>query len=395
MVHQPDVPEVELRAIAKRYAGHCVLDGLDLVVDRGDYFAIIGPSGSGKTTVVRIIAGLEEATSGQVLLRGQDVSSTPPEHRNTPLVFQNFALFPHKNVVDNVTYGLVRRGYPAVERDRRVTRVLDLVGLSAFAGRDIASLSGGQRQRVALARALVLEAPLLLLDEPLAALDANLRVSMQTELRAIQRHLGITFVHVTGDQGEALALADRIAVMNQGRVEQVGTPEEIFSRPATRFVAAFVGKNSVLDGQVIAVDEGIVTLRTQAAVLRGGTSSGSVHRGASVTLVVRADRISLKEEGGGNAAENSVIGVVRQREYGGSLVTYTLDIGSDVAFRVEAEVDRLGHVDPRRGERVQAIWNIEDSHVIGLDTDRFNQASPLGGSDRHEGGYDGPEARSA
>ncbi len=239
-------PAIQLVGVRKSFGEVAAVDGVDLSIAAGEFFSLLGPSGSGKTTVLRMIAGFEVPTAGAVLLDGQDVTRTPPYDRDVNTVFQDYALFPHMNVRRNVEYGMRVRGVPASERRRRAGEMLDIVRLGGFAERKPSQLSGGQRQRVALARALVNHPTVLLLDEPLGALDLKLREEMQVELKAIQRQVGITFVFVTHDQGEALSMSSRVAVFNHGRIEQVGTPREIYDQPASAFVAGFVGSSNVL-----------------------------------------------------------------------------------------------------------------------------------------------------
>jgi len=257
---------VRLRGVSKVFGAVRAVDSLDLDVEHGEFFSMLGPSGSGKTTTLRMIAGFELPTEGTVLLEGVDVSRLPPYERDVNTVFQDYALFPHMNVGDNVAYGLMVRKVPKPERKQRVAEALRMVRLDGYEDRKPSQLSGGQRQRVALARALVNRPKVLLLDEPLGALDLKLREEMQIELKTIQRDVGITFIFVTHDQDEALTMSDRIAVFNEGRVEQIGTPAEIYERPATAFVAGFVGTSNVLDGdvaQAIAGDRRMFTVRPE------------------------------------------------------------------------------------------------------------------------------------
>ena len=232
---------LELRDVSKRFGSHLAVDGVSLRVEEGSLFSLVGPSGCGKTTVLRVIAGLEQPTTGEVLLNGENIADLPPYHRPVTTVFQNYALFPHLSVRGNVEFGLLRRRVTQEEVERRVRAVIELVHLTGKENRRPAELSGGERQRVALARSLVLEPKVLLLDEPLAALDPNLRKLMREELKGLQQRVGITFVLVTHDQEEALSLSTTIAVMNKGRVEQVGSPQELYLRPRTRFIAGFLG----------------------------------------------------------------------------------------------------------------------------------------------------------
>ncbi len=245
-----ETPAVRLEGVEKRYGDVVAVAGVDLDVADGEFFSMLGPSGSGKTTTLRMIAGFELPTAGRVLLHGADVTTVPPFDRDVNTVFQDYALFPHMTVGDNVGYGLVVRKVPRTERAQRVADALRMVRLEGYDARKPAQLSGGQRQRVALARALVNRPRVLLLDEPLGALDLKLREEMQIELKAIQQQVGITFIYVTHDQEEALTMSDRLAVFRDGRIEQLGTPAEIYERPATRFVAGFVGTSNLLDGDV-------------------------------------------------------------------------------------------------------------------------------------------------
>jgi putative spermidine/putrescine transport system ATP-binding protein len=239
-------PAIELRATRRAFGSVVALDSVSLAIVPGEFFALLGPSGSGKTTCLRLIAGFDQPDSGAILLDGEDVTNTPPFARNVNTVFQDYALFPHMTVAENVAYGLRVRGVGAAERARQAAAMLDLVRLGEFGARRPHQLSGGQRQRVALARALINHPKVLLLDEPLGALDLKLREEMQAELKGLQQRLGITFVFVTHDQGEALSMADRVAVFSQGRIEQLDTPRELYNRPQTAFVASFVGSANVV-----------------------------------------------------------------------------------------------------------------------------------------------------
>ncbi len=243
---------VRLEGVVKRFGDVVAVDGVDLDVREGEFFSMLGPSGSGKTTCLRMIAGFERPTAGRVLLGGVDVGEMPPYERDVNTVFQDYALFPHMTVAENVGYGLMVRKAPKSERAARAEEALEMVRLTGFGARKPAQLSGGQRQRVALARALVMRPRVLLLDEPLGALDLKLRQQMQIELKEIQQDVGLTFIYVTHDQDEALTMSDRLAVFNHGRVEQIGTPAEVYERPATGFVAGFVGVSNVLEGDVAA-----------------------------------------------------------------------------------------------------------------------------------------------
>ncbi len=295
---------VEFEAVSRHFGTVTAVDRIDLAIEEGSFFAMLGPSGSGKTTCLRLISGFERAGEGRIRIFGTDSNDLPPNRRPVNTVFQDYALFPHLDVDENVAYGLMVRGVARAERMREAAAMLDLVKLEGYGRRRPSQLSGGQRQRVALARALINRPRVLLLDEPLGALDLKLREQMQEELKAIQKTLGITFIFVTHDQGEALSMADRIAVMNEGRIIQVGTPQEIYERPRTRFVAGFVGSSNVLPPELAAATGGTMawsSLRPETVRLAAsgaGRLEGHVlsvrYLGASkrVTVAVPGQRIA-------------------------------------------------------------------------------------------------------
>jgi len=280
---------VRFQGVARHFGAVRAVDGLDLDIRAGEFFSMLGPSGSGKTTCLRLVAGFEQPDAGEISIFGEPVAGVPPYRRAVNTVFQDYALFPHLNVLDNVTYGLRIRGMGRADREKLGREALALVKLVGFEARRPQQLSGGQRQRVALARALVNRPKVLLLDEPLGALDLKLREEMQVELKALQRSLGLTFIFVTHDQGEALSMSDRVAVFNAGRIVQVGTPEDIYERPQTRFVADFVGGSNVLEPQLSArlgILSGLVSLRPEAiAVRRAGSAVETGHLHADGTCV--------------------------------------------------------------------------------------------------------------
>jgi spermidine/putrescine transport system ATP-binding protein len=283
---------IVLEGVHKAYGTFVAVDEAHFAIPRGEFFAMLGPSGCGKTTMLKMIAGFEQPTRGRVLLEGVDVSRTPPYKRNVNTVFQQYALFPHMTVADNVAFGPRSKRLEKSVYEPRVREMLDVVRLAEFADRKPTQLSGGQQQRVALARALVNLPSALLLDEPLAALDLKLREAMQLELKRIQREIGITFVFVTHDQGEALTMSDRIAVMSQGRVEQIGTPEQIYHSPATLFVAGFIGSANLLPGEVAANDgeDSVVNLKAGGSIrTRTGASR---HIGDPVSVMLRPERLT-------------------------------------------------------------------------------------------------------
>jgi spermidine/putrescine ABC transporter ATP-binding subunit len=315
---------VELRGCTRDYGAVRAVAALDLTVYEGEFLALLGPSGCGKTTTLNLIAGFVEPTAGRILIDGEDVTGRPAHRRGLGVVFQSYALFPHLSVGENVAFGLRERRLPAAEIDRRVGDALELVRLDRGGRQRPSELSGGMQQRVALARALVYRPRVLLLDEPLAALDKKLREGMRDELRAIQRSVGITTVFVTHDQAEALGLSDRIAVMSHGRIEQVGGPREIYEHPATRFVADFIGASTVLRGRAVASDRVAVAAGPALQVVSGR----ALPAGADVELAIRPERVRLAPGPGANVLDARVEGLVYQGAQ--TEVTARLDDGQRV-----------------------------------------------------------------
>ena len=321
--------EIRLESLVKSFGDVNAVDGIDLDMPPGEFFTMVGPSGCGKTTTLRMIAGFERPTSGRIVLDGEDVAQTPPHRRNVNTVFQSYALFPHLNVADNVAFGLKYKKVSKTERATMVGEALALVQLTGFEKRKPGQLSGGQQQRVALARALVLRPRVLLLDEPLGALDARLRKDLQVELKALQESLGITFVFVTHDQEEALTMSDRVAVMNDGRVEQSGPPQEMYEEPATLFVADFLGVSNLDGAQAAGRDGAASVLKVGDISLRA--SQGALDARGAVKAMIRPERVRI--EAHGTAGENRLPGLVehlvflgsfrevRVRLLGGALVT--------------------------------------------------------------------------
>jgi putative spermidine/putrescine transport system ATP-binding protein len=343
-----EIPRIQLSGLRKTFGLVVAVDGVDLDVSSGEFFAMLGPSGSGKTTVLRMIAGFEEPTAGTVRLSGIDVTHDPAFRRDVNTVFQDYALFPHMTVAQNIGYGMRVRGVDRAARRRRTDEALEMVRLPGYGERRPSQLSGGQRQRVALARALVNRPQVLLLDEPLGALDLKLREQMQIELKAIQREVGITFMFVTHDQDEALTLSDRLAVFNAGRIEQVGTPRVVYEQPATAFVAGFVGTSNVLSG----------------------ASAQQVYREAG-TFAIRPERITVSEASpdrgqpcaGGDVC---VTGSVRELVYAGAetRVFVELDTG-DTVVAVRHNVAEDGHYALRRGQQVWLSWSRRQAVSLG------------------------------
>jgi spermidine/putrescine transport system ATP-binding protein len=305
---------VQLRALTKRYDETTAVNAIDAEINAGEFFSLLGPSGCGKTTTLRMIAGFVRPTDGEILLDGVDVAQVPPHQRNVHTVFQNYALFPHLNVSDNVAFGLRRRKVAKDETRRRVAEALELVELGGFANRRPQQLSGGQQQRVALARALVLRPAVLLLDEPLGALDAKIRKQLRLELKALQEEVGITFVFVTHDQEEALSMSDRVAVMSNGRIEQVGTPEEVYENPATVFVADFLGVSNLMDAETADRGPDHCTVTVGDFQLRAGC--GDLTASGAVKIVARPERVRLLDHG--TEQGNCLPGMVERTVYVGA-----------------------------------------------------------------------------
>ena len=321
---------VSLRGVRKSYGDVVPVDDVSLEVAPGEFLTLLGPSGCGKTTLLRLLAGFETPEAGAVLISGRDVTALPPHRRPVNTVFQHYALFPHRTVAGNVAFGLemARRAGPEIQS--RVARALEMVRLGDLAHRRIDQLSGGQKQRVALARAVVLDPEVLLLDEPLAALDLKLRKEMQVEVKNLQERLGTTFVFVTHDQDEALVMSDRVAVMNGGRLEQVGTPDDVYERPRTRFVADFMAVRNLLAAEVVSVAGGTATLRANGFELEAA-DDGGYRAGERVVVGVRPERLRLDPGAGGGQA-----GVVEDEIYLGDRTDWRVRVGGEVLTAAEA-----------------------------------------------------------
>ena len=351
-------PSIRFDAVSKAYGAVRVIDDLSLDIAKGEFVSLLGPSGSGKTTLLMILAGFEAPTAGAVWLDGRRIDRLPPYKRDMGVVFQNYALFPHMSIAENIAFPLHMRGVGKAEREEKVTRALDMVQLSAQRDRHPAQLSGGQQQRVALARALVFEPAVVLMDEPLGALDKQLREQMQLDIRALHKRLELTVVFVTHDQGEALTMSDRIAVFNRGKIEQIGSPRDIYDRPATRFVAEFIGETNLLDGTV----ETLAGPTAQIRLARGGMLNVPAHdglmAGQPVLISVRPERIRLagSDISLGNALPTRILDSV----YQGDHLRLQLD-GAAFDFVVKA--------DRREGDwpaemPVTAVFPPEDCWVI-------------------------------
>jgi spermidine/putrescine transport system ATP-binding protein len=348
-------PDVRLAGVSKRFDDVVAVDGVSLEVPRGSFFALLGPSGCGKTTTLRLIGGFEEPTEGTIYLGERDVTGLPPYKRDANTVFQSYALFPHLSVFENVAFGLRRRGVQGNDLRGRVTRMLELVQLAGMERRKPRQLSGGQQQRVALARALVNNPRVLLLDEPLGALDLKLRKEMQLFLKALQHDIGVTFVHVTHDQEEAMTMADAIAVMNEGRVEQLGTPNELYEHPRTRFVAGFLGVSNLLPGTT--TGDGVVRL-ADGEVLRAPAAHG---RRGPVAIGIRPEKIRL-----GRGEENALAGTVAERSYIGVSTQYIVQTTAGaIAVYVQNAEPGTGAAQP--GDEVTLSWSPDATFVVEPD----------------------------
>ena len=317
-------PIVRLAGVSKRYAEMVAVEPLDLDVDAGEFVVLLGPSGSGKTTILSMIGGFAAPTEGRVLIAGEDVTDLPPARRPTATVFQDYALFPHMSVRSNVAFGLAMRKVPKVERYRRGDEVLQLVGLEGFGDRGVHQLSGGQRQRVALARAIAVEPKVLLLDEPLGALDLALRRQMQEELVRIQKRLGTTFVHVTHDQEEAMSIADRVVVMSKGRIEDMGPPSRVYLRPASLFTASFMGESNILTGEVVQSMSDVACVRTSMGTL---TVPAQAAIGDRITLSIRPEQLLADRAGEGALALGS--GTVTETSFQGTHLRARVAMGGE------------------------------------------------------------------
>jgi ABC-type Fe3+/spermidine/putrescine transport system ATPase subunit len=358
-----ETPAVHLVDISRRYDGNVVLNGVDLTVAPGEFVSLVGPSGCGKTTLLRIIAGFEQPDAGSVEIFGRSMNGVPAYLRNTAIVVQNFALFRNMTVQQNVEFGLEMRNLSRQDRARKATEMLEVVGLTGLGGRRVDQLSGGQRQRVALARALVVQPDVLLLDEPLGALDANLRVRMQSELKGLQRSLGITFVHVTGNQAEAMAMADRMVVIGHGRVIQQGKPHQVFRQPQTRFVARFMGNNNLISGRLGAVDAATGRGTIETALGTFDLFAQGAAPGAEGALCIRTDRLrfAMPDDSG-----DHITGTLIGEEFAGATMTYLVQAGEEVV-RMERHlsVQELSrHV---AGETVSLTWAPDDARFVPAD----------------------------
>ncbi|MCC6008477.1 MAG: ABC transporter ATP-binding protein [Rhodobacteraceae bacterium] len=343
---------VTLTGVSKAYGSVTALQPLDLEIREGEFLSLLGPSGCGKTTTLRIVAGFVEPTTGHVAIGGRDVTHTPPQKRNIGMVFQDYALFPHMTVADNIGFGLRERRVSRAQEQARVRELLDLIHLPQIADRFPSEISGGQAQRVALARAVAYTPAVLLLDEPLGALDLKMREAMQAEIRRIQQELGITALYVTHDQTEAMSMSDRIAVMKDGVMAQIGTAQEIYDSPSSRFVAGFVGQINLAEGTFLGGDAGQAVAEIAGLRLRG-TAAGTPNVGAPVTMAIRPEAIVLTSACTQTGAQDNVLdGTIKAIGFAGNLARVEVE-GAGISLIVELRPAELRHA---RGEAVRAVW---------------------------------------
>ncbi|HEY0821764.1 MAG TPA: ABC transporter ATP-binding protein [Rhizobacter sp.] len=352
---------VSLKGVEKKFPGHHAVRGIDLDIAAGEFIAIMGPSGCGKSTTLRMIAGLDEPSAGEIFIGGKSMRGIPAFQRDTPMVWQSLALFPFLTVAENVAFPLRMKKMGADLRRKRALDWLDRLGLAGMADRQVSQLSGGQRQRVAIARALVTEPSILLLDEPLSALDAHLRVRMQTELARLHRELRITFVYVTHAQSEAFALADRIVVMADGLIQQAGKPQDVYRAPANAFVANFIGTNNLVTGQATANDGEFITVE-------GPLGRFPVHApqgwptGTPASFVIAADRVAL--QAGDVAATPGLAGTVLGLEFVGSTQTVFVETGEGQEFRVQKQQHEIESLNLAPGQRVTLSWDPRQTWLL-------------------------------
>ncbi|MGM0432472.1 MAG: ABC transporter ATP-binding protein [Spirochaetota bacterium] len=353
-----------IEGIRKTYADTIALDHVSLQIEPGEFFTLLGPSGCGKTTLLRSVAGFVKPDRGKVFFDDQRIDTLPPQKRNIGMVFQDYAVFPHMSVAANVGYGLKSRRVPTAEAQERTTQALQLVGMESLAHRLPAQLSGGQQQRVAVARAVVVRPSVLLMDEPLSNLDAKLRIQMRRDIREMQTSLKITTVYVTHDQAEALAVSDRIAVMSQGKVEQLATPEELYRKPRTPFVARFLGNENIVSGTVVSIDSQVATVRRKGVDYKIPNTEVHLSNGDEVSFLLRSETLEFTSLSAEATHDRGVIrGLVERCEYGGSLLRVFVRIADDLLLEVLSLYETVGRL-PNVGEAVTLQYNIADITVF-------------------------------
>ena len=359
-------PAVQLRGVSKHFGKVIAVDNMDLDIQNGSLVTLLGPSGCGKTTILRMIAGLETPTEGDIYIKGKRVNDTPIHKRNLGLIFQNYALFPHKTIFDNVAFGLKYRKIPKAEMKRKVTRALDVVRLPGVEERMPSQLSGGQQQRIALARAIVIEPDVLLMDEPLSALDENLREEMRVEVGNLHEMLGITSIFVTHDQREALVMSDSIVVMNEGQKQQEGPPEEVYNSPISHFVADFIGHSNFFNGVITALDGERVTIKMDDGAELMALPHGERHEGERIEVVIRAQKFDLfpKDHQEKEAGLNYFDGAIKARSYMGGEVRYFVETKTGTVVHI---IGGIRSKQFRRGDEVMIEFSPKDCHLLPRD----------------------------
>jgi spermidine/putrescine ABC transporter ATP-binding subunit len=355
---------VELRGLTKRYGEETVVNAIAVSIAPGEFFSLLGPSGSGKTTTLMMVGGFVRPDCGTVVLDGEDIAGLPPQKRGFGMVFQNYAIFPHLNVFENVAFPLRARHWPKAVIGERVTWALELVRLGRFADRDARQLSGGQQQRVALARAIVFHPSVVLMDEPLGALDKNLRFEMQVEIKEIQQRLGMTVIYVTHDQEEAMSMSDRIAIMNHGQIHQIGSPSEVYERPTNPFVGRFLGEANLIDGVVVGDAGEVVRLRLPSGQELRAPRSDSCGTGRAM-LFIRPERLEIAPgaDGAGNLEANRLGGRVRRCSFLGNILRYAVEL--DGAPPITVDLQNAAGVSPLPvGAQVVLRWPVADSLIL-------------------------------
>ena len=358
---------LEIRGISKRFGEIVAIKKVDVTVERGEFIAIMGPSGCGKTTLLRIIAGLERADTGELLLGGRDISHVPVHRRTTRLIWQDYALFPYLRVRKNIAFGLTLQRHNKRLVRERVLAVAEMLRLRELLDRRIGQLSGGELQRVAIARAIVTEPEILLLDEPLSALDAHLRISVQSELKSLQKQLGISFIYVTHNQSEAFAMANRVVVMNEGNVEQIGHPAEIYNRPRTHFVATFAGANNIFQGKITRVDNGYAIVDCEHGAVRAAAAGAALRIGEQVSLVVQADK--LHRSSSAAPGQNVVRAVLQGREFTGSQVIYYLEAVCGTQVKMVVQEPFMEDEPDATDNEMELYWAPDNTVILGYGPD--------------------------
>ena len=358
---------LEIREISKRFGEIVAIKKVDVKIESGEFVAIMGPSGCGKTTLLRIIAGLEKADTGELLLGGRDISHVSVHRRTTRLIWQDYALFPHLRVRKNIAFGLTLQRHNKRLVKERVLAVAEMLRLTHILDRRVGQLSGGEMQRVAIARAIVTQPEILLLDEPLSALDAHLRISVQSELKTLQKQLGISFIYVTHNQSEAFAMADRVIVMNKGAVEQIGRPAEIYNRPSTHFVATFVGANNIFQGKITRVDNKYAIVDCEHGAVRATASKTSLSIGEQVSLIVQADK--LHRNSSAASGQNVIRAVLKGREFTGAQVIYYLEAACGTQVKMVVQEPFMEDKPDVTDNEMELYWAPENTVILGHDPD--------------------------